>query len=314
MLVLFGFGFAHLYLIWFGDILGHYALAGAIAFFFAGLNAVRLFAMGAALLVGTLIWNALPLLATIESASSNSPEARAFWTAMSKGFGTPPSAYVQAEIAAMKGSWADNIQWRWTHQPGILAFFKLGGLETVTAMVFGMAAYRSGMLTGAWPRERYRRWAAVCLGIALPAYALIGLATLQHGFDQRWVYFGSIVGTAPFRIVATFGYAALILLLASRAGWLASRLAAVGRAAFTNYLGTSLVVTAVFYGWGLGQFGEWDRAAIYVVPPLVWLLMLAWSKPWLERFRYGPLEWLWRSLSRLELQPMRRRTEALAGG
>jgi uncharacterized protein len=83
-------------------------------------------------------------------------------------------------------------------------------------------------------------------------------------------------------------------------------LAAVGRAAFTNYLGTSIVAAFVFYGWGLGLYGHASRAEAWLLVPVVWVLMLAWSKPWLDRFRYGPLEWLWRSLSRGSLQPIRR--------
>jgi uncharacterized protein len=79
---------------------------------------------------------------------------------------------------------------------------------------------------------------------------------------------------------------------------------AVGRAAFSNYLVTSLVCTAIFYGWGLGLYGDVSRAEAWLVVPGVWALMLFWSKPWLERYRYGPLEWLWRSLARGRPQPM----------
>jgi uncharacterized protein len=96
------------------------------------------------------------------------------------------------------------------------------------------------------------------------------------------------------------------VLLVRRGGWLTGRLAAVGRAAFSNYLGTSLLVTFIFYGWGLGLFGELGRAELYLVAPLVWALMLLWAKPWLDRFAYGPLEWIWRTLSRGRVQPMRR--------
>ena len=85
-----------------------------------------------------------------------------------------------------------------------------------------------------------------------------------------------------------------------------ARVAAVGRAAFTNYLGTSLLMTALFYGWGLGQFGHWSRIEVYGPVVAIWIVMLLWSKPWLDTYRYGPLEWLWRTLSRLQLQPMRK--------
>ena len=92
--------------------------------------------------------------------------------------------------------------------------------------------------------------------------------------------------------------------------WLAERLSAVGRAAFSNYLGTSIVCTLIFDGYGLGWFGYLERWQLYPIVLMIWALMLAWSKPFLDRFAYGPAEWLWRSLARLELQPMRRSPNA----
>ena len=64
-------------------------------------------------------------------------------------------------------------------------------------------------------------------------------------------------------------------------------------------------MTFIFYGWGLGLYGQIDRAELYLFVPSAWIIMLLWSKPWLMRFRYGPLEWLWRSLSRFEIQPLK---------
>jgi uncharacterized protein len=69
-------------------------------------------------------------------------------------------------------------------------------------------------------------------------------------------------------------------------------------------------MTGVFYGWGLGYFGELSRAELWLVVLAMWLLMLAWSKPWLDRFQYGPFEWAWRSLARWQVQPMRKRSAA----
>ena len=64
-----------------------------------------------------------------------------------------------------------------------------------------------------------------------------------------------------------------------------------------NYLGTSVVMTAIFYGWGLGLAGTVGHAAQWLFVMLGWILMLGWSQPWLSRFRQGPLEWIWRRLS-----------------
>ncbi|MBA3834514.1 MAG: DUF418 domain-containing protein, partial [Sphingomonas sp.] len=100
---------------------------------------------------------------------------------------------------------------------------------------------------------------------------------------------------------------ALIILATRGGGWLTERIAAAGRAAFTNYLGTSILMTGLFYGWGLGLYGSLGRAELYLVVFAMWALMLLWSKPWLDRFAYGPFEWLWRSLARWDVQPMRKR-------
>ena len=312
MAVLFVLGMAHMYLIWWGDILAHYALVGAIAFLFVRLRAEQLMAAALTTLVLALLWASGGQFALIESAARDTPEAVAVWDSFASNFGLPPRDRLLSEIAAMQGSWAGQVAWRWDHNSGAVSFLKTVGLETLAAMLFGMWAYRSGFITGSWDRSRYRRIAIVCLAVSWTAYLLLGLNTIAQGFDQRWVYFASIVATVPFRIVGTFGYAALVILAIRHGGWLTERIAAVGRAAFTNYLGTSILVTAIFYGWGLGQFARWDRATIYVVPPLIWIIMLLWSKPWLDRYRYGPLEWLWRSLARLKPQSMKKSANAEA--
>src|SRR3546814_20330891 len=96
----------------------------------------------------------------------------------------------------------------------------------------------------------------------------------------------------------TLGWAALILwLIAVTASDAArARLAAAGRMAFTNYLMTSIVMTTIFYGYGLGLFGSVGRAALYLFCFGMWAAMLLWSKPWLDRFHYGPFEWLLRQI------------------
>jgi hypothetical protein len=94
------------------------------------------------------------------------------------------------------------------------------------------------------------------------------------------------------------GYAALAILAFGNGGALATRLAAVGRAAFTNYLGATLIGTVLFYGFGFGLYGELSRGQAWLIVPFVWAVMLLWSKWWLDRFRYGPFEWAWRCLAR----------------
>jgi uncharacterized protein len=178
-------------------------------------------------------------------------------------------------------------------------------------MLLGMAGLKSGFLTGSWTNARYRRVAAIGFGISIPAYVVLAALLYGEGFRVLDVYAYSFAATVPFRPPMIVGYAALTILAARGGGWLVDRVAAAGRAAFSNYLGTSLLMTGLFYGWGLGWFGQLSRAELWLVVVPMWALMLAWSKPWLDRFRYGPLEWLWRSLTQWEWQPM---TRAVSGG
>jgi uncharacterized protein len=106
----------------------------------------------------------------------------------------------------------------------------------------------------------------------------------------------------------SIGYAALVMAWAKSSGpsRLLDRVGAVGRMAFTNYLMTSIVMSTIFYGYGLGLTGRLERFELLLVCLGMWGLMLLWSKPWLDRFNYGPFEWLWRSMARLSLQPMRK--------
>ena len=127
-------------------------------------------------------------------------------------------------------------------------------------------------------------------------------------FSLAAVFGSSIALSIPFDIILTVGWAALIMLAIT--SWfgpaLVVRLAATGQMAFTNYLVTSIVMTTIFYGYGLDLFDQVPRPALYLFCFGMWAAMLLWSRPWLARSHYGPLEWLWRSLSRGELQKMRR--------
>jgi uncharacterized protein len=305
MAALFAIGCIHLWLIWWGDILSHYALVGLIAWPFARLSPRPLIAIGIGAIVLGLAQSAGGLAVLLAASARDTPQAVATWNGYVAIFGTPPAATLSTEITAQTGGWAGGVAWRWHHATSPLIGVVTLGPQTLGAILLGMAAYRTGFLTGGWPPTRYRRWAIICLGSSLSGYAVLGLLVLHHRFAVHWVYGVSLVAAEPLRMAGAVGYAALILLLLRPDGRWTARIAATGRTAFSNYLGTSIVMTGLF-GWGLGQFGEWRRATLYLLVPAAWGLMLGWSAPWLRRYRYGPLEWLWRSIARLEWQPLRR--------
>jgi len=169
-----------------------------------------------------------------------------------------------------------------------------------------MAALKSGFLSGGWDPDRYRRIALTGFAIGIPLSALLAYLLWADGFSVPMQFSLSLAGTVPVRPAMIVATAALIILVTRRGGALTGRIAAAGRVAFTNYLGTSILMTGLFYGYGGGLFGRLSRIELWIVVVAMWALMLLWSKPWLERYRYGPFEWLWRSLARGEIHPMRR--------
>ena len=113
----------------------------------------------------------------------------------------------------------------------------------------------------------------------------------------------------PFqRILIVMGHAASLILL-YKSGMLQGlfrRLEAVGQMAFTNYITHSVICTLFFFGYGLNYFGELEYYQIYFVAMAIWIIQLIISPIWLQHFRFGPLEWLWRSLTYWKMQPMKK--------
>jgi len=171
-----------------------------------------------------------------------------------------------------------------------------------------MALLKNGFLTGQLEPDEYRRWVRRLLLPGLVLSALVAGWVAMMGFDLVTSLAAFLTWSAIPRMMLTIAYAALLLLLIRRmaGGALLGRVAAAGRVAFTNYLGTSIVMTTIFYGYGFGLYGDFGRAALWLFVIAAWAVMLLWSKPWLDRFQYGPFEWLWRSLARAEVQRLRR--------
>lgn len=308
---LFVFGIAHLLLVWSGDILHHYALVGCIAFLFRRWPIQPLLLSATLLIAVETIGSAgLPIAIAQAQAAIHvahpSPAAIADYRQFADAFGIPSPTAVARDLAGYRGNYPEVFRHRWPEALAIpwrtLLFV---GPETLAYMLIGMAALRSGLLAGDWPRAAYRRWALVCFAVALPIYSALVWWTWASGFAMVPLTLGGLVLSAPLRPVMIVGWACLIVLLARPGGGLTGRLTAAGRMAFTNYLVTSIAATTIFYGYGLGWYGHLSRAALYVVVLALWAAMLAWSRPWLARFRYGPFEWAWRSLARWRWQPMR---------
>jgi uncharacterized protein len=311
LVLLLGFGLIHFYFIWFGDILSGYAILGLIALLCMRWSVkAQLWAGLAGYVVGIVFYTLtifpwLIVSSDLASAPSDLAGQRAGMIAEMQSQ-IAEEAPVNAAIAS--GDYATLVAHRIGEQglePFTNAF--LFGFETLPLMLIGMALYRLGFFSGAVARSKLVRWGWIGVAAGAIAHLVIGLVMQADGFS----FFGTQaaflgLSTLP-RLWMVLGMAALLVAYAPDAtGWLGERVRAAGRAAFTNYLGTSVVMMFVFHGWALGLFGQLNRPQLYVVVVLAWIVMLAWSKPWLDRFNYGPLEWLWRCLTYRRLFPLRK--------
>lgn len=307
------FGLAHLYLLWWGDILHHYAIVGTIAFALRRLPPHKLFAIGSVVLafmflrmggVAGELWS----LRAAAQAPHASPAVIAAWRSAAGSLHLADAAGLARELALHRGGYAGLLHDRLTTDAALPVTELLSsGPETFALMLFGMASLRSGFVTGGWSRAAYRRVALGCYAAGLPVMVALTSWAIASGFDPLVCFAVTLALSLPVRAAIMFGHAAFLIgWLAHADGALARRVAAAGRMAFTNYLATSLVMALLFDGYGAGLYRTLGRAALLAPVAAMWALMLLWSKPWLDRFAYGPLEWLWRSLARRAPQPMRR--------
>ena len=177
-------------------------------------------------------------------------------------------------------------------------------------MLIGMALYKLGFFSLKLSTRAYAITAVVGLGIAWPL-TFWGCWQAWHShFDM---FHSSMWLNFPYdltRISGALGNAAALLLL-MRAGvfkWLLARIAAVGQMALSNYILTSLTMQTLFVWSGLHWYGYMQYYKLYLCVGLMWLANLVFSTLWLRYFRFGPLEWCWRSLTYWKRQPMRLET------
>jgi uncharacterized protein len=304
------FGLAHALLVWHGDILVLYALVGCIAWLFVERSnrtllryALALFALQFLIMLAlTMLTRDVMLAARAPGASEDAIRA---WRGINAVSGLPTASEVQAQIALYRGPYAELLAYR-IARAGPFYQLLYAGPETLAYMLLGLIGLRSGFLSGTWERSRYRQVALTAYALSLPAMTLLAACCFVLDFDAFAVATAVQLAALPFRPIMMIAHAALALSwFAGSASGLKARIAAAGRAAFSNYLGASLLMTSIFYGHGLGLHGALGRTGLLAIVLSTWLLMLLWSKPWLERFQHGPLEWLWRSLVRREFAPMR---------
>jgi uncharacterized protein len=176
-------------------------------------------------------------------------------------------------------------------------------------MLLGMALYKNGFLSGKLKTSTYVWVAVIGLGISWPLIFAGAFEAWKSHFDMlttfRWMLLPYGVG----RVAGALGNAAVVLLVL-RAGvlsWLMKAVASVGQMALSNYLLTSFSLRMLFVWSHLKWYGYMEYYKLYIVVLCVWIVNMTWSTLWLQHFQFGPMEWVWRSLTYWKRQPMRLR-------
>ena len=297
------FGAAHSYLLWSGDILYSYGMCGLVVYLFRKRRPRTL------LIVGLLtLAVACALLTAYGQWSRQWPPADL--KAAREQLWKPTPQMVAKEVAAYQGSWTkqmpyraiDSVQMEANYFLGF-TFWRAGGL-----MLIGMALFKLGVFSAKRPQSLYWAMITVALLVGLPVTLYGTHRDFAAGWDFRYCFFYGMQFNYWASVLMSLGWVGAVV-LASKAEALlplTRRLAAVGRMAFSNYIMHTVVCTTLFYGHGFGLFGKVERVWQFGIVLIIWTMQLVVSPIWLRHFHFGPLEWLWRSLTYWQWEPFRR--------
>lgn len=287
---LFPIALVHGFLIWWGDVLSLYALTALIMLWCRGWSAKRL------IMVGLILVLLFALLRLAPAALIGAPpEIRAEVVAQMV---PPPDrlaemrAAVARDIAEATGSWAGAAAMNVRSYLKLMTFELFLVLPTLGLMMIGLSLFKSGFLAGRSSARRY----GVVIALGAASLAIVGWLTWLEVIDEQLLLAADGVGALLTPLISLAYASALILLWRGGATWL-KPLGRAGQMAFTNYIAQSIIMTSIFYGGRGALMGQVDRPMLWAIVIAVWLVQLAWSTLWLSRFRMGPLEWLWRSLT-----------------
>lgn len=285
LLALMAIGWLHAWFVWWGDILFTYAIVGLLMIPFRNASDRVL------LIAGLVVAMLPPLLAPVVRAALPEMATQAeMYSRALEAFSSPSWSHAFAFNMEMSG-WARTSNWA-------LACFVLG------RFLLGYWAGRKGLLQS--PDRHLLLLRRILIG-ALAAWLLSTLLSLvQAPMRAAWPVIDVEPVKMAIRMLLRVGplalgvaYAVGFVLLFRRQTWQRrlAFLAPLGRMALTNYLAQSLIGISLFYGIGLGLGPAHGLAVVLLAWAFVLAMQLMLSRWWLDRFRYGPVEWLWRWLT-----------------
>jgi uncharacterized protein len=330
MLWLLLFGMTHAYLIWSGDILFPYAMMGLLLYPLRKLSPRALLITAGIMVLfmaGEDVYYHLHAKSLLreyvqiqadekagKKLTKEQEDAKKDWEQIVTDL-NPSAEDLKRETDAHLGGYFKLFAFRAKevyrfHSHPIYAPYPW--FDILAMMLIGIALLKLGVLTSTYSTKFYLWMALLSFAIGLPAHTWsVWWAAKQHfSIDAMTLTYPAYqIG----RFTA-FGYIAVILLVIKSGALRAATrtLAYVGQMAFSNYILTSLICTTIFEGYGFGLFGKLQRYQLYGIVLCVWIVILIVSPLWLRHFRFGPLEWVWRSLTYWKKQPFRIRDRALA--
>jgi uncharacterized protein len=294
-------GLLHAYLLWYGDILVCYSLCALLVFLFRNRSPRTLLILGLIVVaVPSLIYLFFGL--TISLWPTEALEN-------SKSFWKPTLEVIRQEITAYRSGWLGQMGQRASAAVTIqtLVFILVNMWRAGGLMLVGMGLYKLRVLSASLPKRVYVIILLIGFIIGLP---LVSTGIYQN-FQAEWSLKASMYLGWQYNywgsLFISMGYISIVMLLCQSKKWV-QRLkpfSSAGRMALTLYIMQSLICTTLFYGHGFALFGRLERIHQIGIVPIVWIVQVIFSSYWMHYFRFGPLEWLWRSLTYRRFQSMR---------
>ena len=296
LLVLFAIGIAHFVLVWTGDVLHMYALLGFVLLLMRNASDRTLLVLIAALLlVPGLRSLALLLFATPEFTANRVATQQELYEAAVAAYGS--GSYLDAVALNIR-----NLYLEYATFAFIEVNLLLGYALFLTTMLIGLLAGRNRWIQRAAENPtlvRRAQWWALGIGIAFGVAQAVAARYTEPSVPSV-AFIVMRTGYSVSRVALMVFYVAVIVQLASHARWRSwlAPLAAAGRMPLTNYLFQSVLCTAIFYGWGLGLWGQVGAALqLALAFAIFFVVQVPLSVWWFRHFAYGPMEYLWRVLS-----------------
>lgn len=287
-----GIGLVHGIFLFFGDILLLYAVCGmGMLWWVRKLSAGAILGISAAFYtVGMLLFGGIMLLSYVFIDHVDFDE------------------FTADQVQAFTGTYFDAMRFTaLLYLTNTLTMIPFATFWLTTAiMLFGMALTKLGVVTGERSTRFYALLAAFGIGIGTAVsasmFSWVERGDFSLGRTLTWVTLFS-----PMAVPTALGYLGLVMLIVklNLLRPVQTALAAVGRMALSNYLLHSVCGAVIFHGWGFGLYNELEYPELFYIVLGVWTLNIIFSLIWLRLFRFGPVEWLWRSLTYWQVQPLR---------